>query len=154
MNPSPLDCLADLHSPDKSVRNAATQTLAALGDAAVPLIVPLLDEDSWVLRYRACEVLGLIKNPENNFHLIRKLTDEKDHVRYMAVKGLGLSGDVSVVREIIPMLKDENNFVRRVSVIMLGEFSTDEGIVALQECDKVETDPVVKASLEKVLFVR
>jgi HEAT repeat protein len=147
---SPLSAyLEDLGSPDKAVRNTAAQNLAASGDEAVPLILPLLDDESWVLRYRACEILGLMKNPANNSCLQRKLTDEKDHVRYMAVKGLGLSEDPAAVPAIIPMLSDENNFVRRISVLMLGHLGG--GNRELKELQTRETDPAVRASLKKIL---
>lgn len=148
---SVLDCIADLYHEDKAVRNLAAIKIAGFGEEALPLVTPLLDDASWVIRYRACEILGRISSDESYASLCTMLDDKKDHVRYMAVKGLGLSGRSEAVSLITPMLKDENNFVRRISVIMLGELSVDEGLAALREHAKVESDPVVLASLERAI---
>lgn len=148
MSTSPQECIIRLSDPDKSIRNEASHALAGYGIESLPLVVPLLENESWVIRYRACEVLGLLQNSACSPYLFEKLHDSRDHVRYMAVKGLGLLGDKTAVPVIIPMLEDENPFVRRMTVQTLKKFGGDEATLAVAARMDRETDPaVLKACL-------
>ena len=42
--------ISRLRDPDKKVRGQAAAALAALGDQAIPALVPLLRDDDWVVR--------------------------------------------------------------------------------------------------------
>lgn len=148
--PSPLDCIARLYDSDKKVRNDAARTLAGHGPDVLPLVLPLLDNESWVIRYRACEVLGLLKDPACSPHLLGRLHDSRDHVRYMAVKGLGLLGDRAAVPVIIPMLNDENPFVRRITAQTLAAFGGDEAQQAVTAWAERETDPAVRNACKNI----
>jgi HEAT repeat protein len=117
-----LVCL--LYNVDKSVRNAATTELGNRGFDGFKVAFPLLSDESWVIRYRACEIIGMTKQLETFPMLLEMLTDPSDHVRYMAVKGLGIFGDPRALPDIIHMLEDENQFVRHIAwkvVMILSE---------------------------------
>ncbi|MCP1663134.1 MAG: HEAT repeat domain-containing protein [Methanocalculus sp. MSAO_Arc1] len=104
-----------LRDESKEVRNASTRVLASFGETALPGLAALLSDQWWVVRYRACEALGLMKRPEALPHLSAALSDEKDHVRYMAAKGLLLLGISSAVLDLRPLLEDENPYVRSMA---------------------------------------
>ncbi|MDR0438650.1 MAG: HEAT repeat domain-containing protein [Methanocalculaceae archaeon] len=110
---SDLVCL--LYDVDKSVRNTATIELGTRGSDGFLAALPLLSDESWIIRYRACEIIGMTKQLETFPMLLEMLADPSDHVRYMAVKGLGIFGDPRALPEIIHMLKDENQFVRHIA---------------------------------------
>jgi HEAT repeat protein len=101
------------HDPAKDVRAAAAAALASIGLAALgPLIGALADGD-WVVRYRAAEALGSIRDGRSVTALIQALGDERDHVRYMAAKGLGNLGERRACRPLAAAVSDDNKFVRR-----------------------------------------
>lgn len=107
------DICMQLFSEDKSVRAEATKALAALGIEGALVVLPLLEDDNWVVRYRAAEVIGLSGCKEYAKHLLPLLLDEKDHVRYMAVKSLGAIGDSQYKGDVKALENDENMFVVR-----------------------------------------
>jgi HEAT repeat protein len=109
------DLVRLLYDTDKSVRNAATAELGNRGYEGFAAALSLLSDESWVVRYRACEIIGMTKHSEAFPILLDALADSSDHVRYMAVKGLGTFEDPRALPEIIRMLEDENPFVRRIA---------------------------------------
>lgn len=109
---SPLSLLT---SPDKSVRAQASADLAAAGKSGAEQVLLLLSDKNWILRYRACEVIGNAGCREYAGYLIPLLTDEKDHVRYMAVKSLGKLNCRLEIKKIQERLSDENPFVVRIT---------------------------------------
>jgi len=118
---SDLVCL--LYEADKSVRNAATVELGNRGAEGFAAALPLLSDTSWVVRYRACEIIGMTKQPEAFSVLRETLADPRDHVRYMAVKGLGIFGDARALPDVVRMQEDENPFVRRIAEKVAAELS-------------------------------
>lgn len=112
-----------LADPEKSVRNAAAKELGSRGREGFTAVLPLLDDASWVVRYRACEVVGMTGCAEAYPVLARMLADSRDHVRYMAVKGLGNLGNRTALPAVLEMQKDENPFVRRVAAVAAAQLS-------------------------------
>ncbi|HJJ98878.1 MAG TPA: HEAT repeat domain-containing protein [Methanocorpusculum sp.] len=112
-----------LYAEDKTVRNAAAMELGSRGVDGFEAAVPLLADASWVVRYRACEVIGMTRLPEAFPVLLRLLSDPRDHVRYMAVKGLGILGDVRALPDVVRMQEDENPFVRRIAGKVAADLS-------------------------------
>ncbi|HJJ97058.1 MAG TPA: HEAT repeat domain-containing protein [Methanocorpusculum sp.] len=112
---SSADLVRLLYAEDKAVRNAAAKELGSRGAEGFAAAVPLLADASWVIRYRACEIIGMTRQPEAFPVLLKMLGDPRDHVRYMAVKGLGILGDARALPDVIRMQEDENPFVRRIA---------------------------------------
>jgi HEAT repeat protein len=112
---SSADLVRLLYDADKSVRNAATMDLGNRGYEGFTVALSLLADESWVVRYRACEIIGMTKQLEAFPILLETLADSSSHVRYMAVKGLGIFEDSRALPEIVRMLEDENPFVRRIA---------------------------------------
>jgi HEAT repeat protein len=110
-----------LRDPDKGVREQATMAIVETGEPAVDLLIVLLDDPDWKVRYRAAEALGLMHSQKAVPCLISKLGDGNDHVRYMAAKSLGEIGDCSAEQPLIQRLGDDNEFVRRISTAALAK---------------------------------
>ena len=92
--------LSDLRNLDKNVRAEATDRLIKSGTKAVPYLLPLLDDDDWIIRYRSLEALSGIRDTGTIEAIIKKTDDPKDHVRYMAAKALGFMDDERVIDEL------------------------------------------------------
>jgi len=103
----------------KEERAKAAAYLGGCGTEGIETATPLLSNNDWHLRYRACEILGFTENSTVIPLILPLLHDEKDHVRYMAVKSLGKCGGNNQ-KEIIPLLEDENHFVRRIAQEVLN----------------------------------
>jgi HEAT repeat protein len=104
-----------LHDPVKEVRAAAAAGLASAGRPAISALTEALADGNWVVRYRAAEALGFIRDERSVAALIRALEDRRDHVRYMAAKGLGRLGDKRAGGPLSAALADGNEFVRRAA---------------------------------------
>ena len=100
--------------PEKAVRGQAVLALVRIGTPSIPKVIPLLKNKDWKVRYRAAEVLGLLKCRDAVQPLIESLTDEKDHVRYMAAKSLGLIMDPAALEPLRNCRTDENPYVRKM----------------------------------------
>jgi HEAT repeat protein len=104
-----------LHDPVKDVRAAATAGLASVGRPAIDALTEALADGNWIVRYRAAEALGSVRDERSVTALILALEDRRDHVRYMAAKGLGRLGDRRARGPLSAALADENEFVRRAA---------------------------------------
>jgi HEAT repeat protein len=104
-----------LRDPVKEVRASAGAALASIGIPALGALIGVLSDGNWVVRYRAAEALGGIRDSRSVTALIHSLCDGKDHVRYMAAKGLGKLGEKRARRPLTAALSDENPFVRRAA---------------------------------------
>jgi HEAT repeat protein len=104
-----------LQDPAKDVRAAAAAGLASAGQPAIGALIKALADGNWVVRYRAAEALGSIRNERSVNALIQALGDRRDHVRYIAAKGLGKLGERRAVAPLSAALADENEFVRRAA---------------------------------------
>lgn len=104
-----------MRNEEKSIRKDAAEILGTRGEEAIAPLAALLGDEWWVVRYRACEALGLMMLPDTYPHLCAAVSDERDHVRYMAAKGLGRLGMPEGAYELAPLLEDENPYVRRMA---------------------------------------
>lgn len=100
-----------LFSQEKTVRAEAAKTLGERGEEGGRAVLPLLRAEDWVLRYRAAEVIGLCGHKEFSGFLLPLLADERDHVRYMAVKSLGKIGNSFHADAVKSLADDKNPFV-------------------------------------------
>ncbi|MDO5845715.1 MAG: HEAT repeat domain-containing protein [Methanocorpusculum sp.] len=119
---STSEYLALLYSDDKSVRAEAAKNLAGLGSEGVTAVCPLLSSENWVLRYRACEILGLSGCRDAALLLVPYLSDANDHVRYMAAKSIGRIGNPSFAERIRPLAADANPYVSRMANSILNNW--------------------------------
>jgi HEAT repeat protein len=104
-----------LRDPVKEVRASAGAALTCIGIPALGALIGVLADGNWVVRYRAAEALGGIRDSRSVTALIHCLCDGQDHVRYIAAKGLGKLGDGRAEGPLTVALSDENPFVRRAA---------------------------------------
>jgi HEAT repeat protein len=147
---------ADLRSTSKEVRAEAARRLGEAGLDAVPGLLQTVRDPDWVIRYRAVEALASIGDPRVDGVLIASLSDERDHVRYMAAKGLGIRRSACALASLIRCLEDENEFVRMCVAQTLAALGDPQAIPALDNRLRNErvarvTEELIKAhaTLEK-----
>ena len=107
--------IRSLYDPEKAVRSQAAMSLVGIGIPVIPKVIPLLNDKDCKVRYRAAEVLGLIKSRDAVRSLVESLSDKKDHVRYMAAKSLGLIGDPAALEPLMKCRFDENPHVKKMA---------------------------------------
>jgi len=140
---------SDLRSLDKDVRAVATCTLVGIGTPAIPALMKLLNDDEWVIRYRAAEALGGIRDTGTIDALILLTADQKDHVRYMATKALSQMQDSRVVPVLIRMLCDDHIYTRKIAAMGLLAAGDSTAYLSLQKAMECEPDPDVRTILQK-----
>ena len=143
--------LSGLRSAEKEVRALSMENLVKTGTSAVSDLQTLLEDDNWVIRYRAAEALGGIGDIGSIDPLIRLTSDPKDHVRYMATKSLGRMQDPRVVPVLTRMLSDDHSYTRRIAADGLSMSGDNTIVDSLQEAMKHESDPDVLASLSAAI---
>jgi len=140
-----------LRSPEKDTRKRATENLARLGSKSVLSLIPLLDDKDWIVRYRAAEALGMIRDERSVSPLLVCLKDEKDHVRYMSAKSLGEFKIPEIGIALIPLLKDENDYVRKTAAHSIKKSGSPTAIEEIRKALSHEEDPVVAERFREIL---
>lgn len=140
-----------LYNSDKTVRQNATKSLVECRQKSVLPLLNILDDPDWVVRYRAAEALGLIKDARAVNPLTRKLKDPKDHVRYMAAKGLGFFQDKELSFSLIPLLRDENEYVRRITAVSLGNMGGNIAYKYLIKSVETEQNTKTKEAMAEAI---
>ncbi|MHC4556004.1 MAG: HEAT repeat domain-containing protein [Planctomycetota bacterium] len=102
-----------------SVRNSAIESLCKIGPPTVLPLINALEDEYWIIRWRASETLGRIGNLQAVQPLINALGDNNEWVRRRAAESLGLIGDEQAVQPLINALKDESQNVRTVATMAL-----------------------------------
>jgi len=144
-------CISSLWDKDKNVRALNMQKIADKGKTAVPSLLPLLSDPDWVIRYRASEALGLIKDPETISPLIDLTRDEKDHVRYMAAKSLGGMEDPRVVPVLIGLLSDSHSYTRKIAASGLIGKQDERALLPLKLAFESESDASTREILHDAI---
>jgi HEAT repeat protein len=140
-----------LHDRDKQVRACAMEGLVTIGRGAVPALIAALQDEWWVVRYRAAEALGKIGDETALHSLEEALGDEKDHVRYMAAKGLGGYARQSSVAPLALCLEDGNEYVRKRAALSLGAIGGGRARALLSARLAKEQHPEVRGAIAGAL---
>lgn len=104
-----FDELRDVEEPElrEGARQEAVIKLHPIGRPSVEILIEYLQDDDWVVREAAADVLGKIADVRAVEPLIERLRVDKDTgVKELAVKALGLIGDsrpVELLIELIPI---------------------------------------------------
>src|SRR5581483_2261413 len=87
-------------------RMAAVEQLLGIGRPSVEILIEYLEDEDWVVREAAADLLGKIGDVRAVLPLMERLQSDKDTgVKELAVKALGLIGDprpVELLVELIP----------------------------------------------------
>lgn len=104
-----MDRLRDVEESElrEGARQEAVTSLHPIGRPSVEILIEYLEDDDWVVREAAADVLGKIGDVRAVEPLIERLKKDKDTgVKELAAKGLGLIGDsrpVDLLIEMIPI---------------------------------------------------
>ncbi len=102
-----MDELRDVEESElrEGARQEAVQKLHPIGRPGVEILIEYLEDDDWVVREAAADVLGKIGDVRAVEPLIKRLTQDQDTgVKELATKGLGLIGDARPVELLIDMI--------------------------------------------------
>ena len=102
-----MDELRDVEESElrEGARQEAVQKLHPIGRPSVEILIEYLEDDDWVVREAAADVLGKIGDVRAVEPLIDRLKRDKDTgVKELATKGLGLIGDARPVPLLIDMI--------------------------------------------------
>lgn len=84
--------IAALQDKDGMARKHAREHLVELGEAATPLLVPLLSDHDSQTRWEAAKALGRIADPASVPALVQSLEDRDDDVSWLAAEALSVIG--------------------------------------------------------------
>lgn len=102
-----MDELRDVEQSElrEAARQEAVQKLHPIGRPIVEILIEYLEDDDWVVREAAADVLGKIGDVRAVEPLIERLKRDNDTgVKELATKGLGLIGDARPVDLLIDMI--------------------------------------------------
>ncbi len=104
-----FDKLRGIEEPGEreQVRMEVVQELLAIGRPSVEILIEYLEDDDWIVREAAADLLGKIGDVRAVEGLMERLRADKDSgVKELAIKALGLIGDarpVELLIEAIPI---------------------------------------------------
>ncbi len=120
-----------LKDPNKLVRSAALQALAAMEGPVDPAqVAPLLRDSDLDVQNKAVDLLCRSKHPDTVRHLVEVLKDESEYSRRAAVEVLNVVGDESSVRYLLQAIKDADWWVRSRAADALGKIGGPQVISA------------------------
>ena len=123
--------LATLKDPNKLVRSAALQSIAAMEGPVDPaLVAPLLRDSDLDVQNKAVDLLCRSKHPDTVRHLVDVLKDESEYTRRAAVEVLNVVGDEGSVRFLLQAIKDTDWWVRSRAADALGKIGGPQVIGA------------------------
>lgn len=139
-----INCLRS--EENAGLRNAAVETLEAIGAGAVHTLLLYINDDDHDLRKQIVDILGNIGDKQAIPHLIESLSDPDENVKSAAAENLGKIGDDEAVTSLTGALKKEDlllQFSALEALCLIGRAVPIENIKPLLE------NPLLrKASLE------
>jgi len=111
-----------LHANDASLDSQVVQILVRIGPVAIPALSKTMQEAHPLVRAKAAEALGGIKDRIALPVLLDALRGEFYTVRTSAAAALGEIGDPQAMPALIAALKDTEPQVRIAAVLALGRF--------------------------------
>lgn len=127
---------------------ALAGALGALGGAAVPPLLRLLDSDDKETRRWAAQALGLARDSRAVESLIKRLGDSRSDARKAAALALGEIGDPRAFDPLVKALANRDQETRRAAAIALGAIGSDQAVDALCAISEDPNEPVQLAVVE------
>lgn len=116
----------------KAVREEASSALAAIGEAAIPLLLDALQHVEWLVRLHSVEALGKMRSPRTVEPLLSVLFNDQDSaIREDAVRALADIGDTQAVEFLITAMRDPG--LRTLAVEALGRIGDRRAVPVLIE---------------------
>ncbi|MEK7484759.1 MAG: HEAT repeat domain-containing protein [Planctomycetota bacterium] len=129
IHPHP-DLIAKAKHFNLTVRLSLIDALISIGNnSIIPILIQLLSDEVWQIRYRALTSLEAIGNYFAAEYIHQVIKDPEEVVRQHAAICLGNLHHHSSVPWLMKMLKDEDAVVRQLSIRALGNFGPNAEII-------------------------
>ncbi|HOO76952.1 MAG TPA: HEAT repeat domain-containing protein [bacterium] len=109
-----------LDSPTPADRSAACLAAAERGPAAVDELIPLLDDESMLVRHSSAFALARIGGERVESLFTRGLSSKNAEMRRMSALGLGMMGKMDSFEAVEPLMGDPDWEVRWAAAYALG----------------------------------
>lgn len=140
-------CLED---PSTTVVNDAIEILSRVGDAAIDVILPLLDSKDHDIRKFGCDILGNLRYTESVYDLIELLNDPHVNVAIAAGEALGKLGHPEAVPHLIRALQHPDTWLKCIAAEALGKIGDTRAVdpfIAMSDSE----DPIVLYTVIKAM---
>jgi len=137
---------------DPASRTAEYEALAgalgALGNAALPPLLRLVDSEDPEARRWVAHALGLIRNPEASNPLVKMLDDSRSEVRKAAALALGSIGSPGALEPLLKSAGSRDPETRRAAVAALGRLGSPAAVPKLIAVLEDPNEPLQLAAVE------
>lgn len=142
-----------LDDDDTMVRVTAIKAMQTIGNrTAVSKLAPLLTDYNGFVVTTALEVLSTLGGQEARAALVQALDSEDTEVRRTAIRGL--ANFPGSEQSVLPYLNDTDWATRMAAMESLGGCTSDLVKEGVLQAFKLETDPIVKKTMESYLDAR
>jgi hypothetical protein len=118
---------------NSKTRRVICDALSEIGQNAIELIAPFIDDRRWFLVRNITYILGRIGKDQAFPHIQKALNHEDLRVRREAIQALGLIGNPKAVGLLVKALSDEDLRIRSLAAINLGKGGKAAGLIPLLE---------------------
>jgi HEAT repeat protein len=124
------DLIAQLADTDAHTRRKARQTIALIGEPAVPRLSRLLDSPSVPVRWNAAKTLADIATPSSIPGLAKILSDEEFDIRWIAAEGLVAVGPTALPPMLRMLIEEPDSaYIRHGARHVLKGLSTGNDVI-------------------------
>jgi len=127
---------------------ALAAALGALGSAAAPPLLGLLNSEEQETRRWVAHALGIARDARSLVPLIQRLADNRSDVRKEAALALGEIRDPSALDPLIQSLAHRDSETRRAAALALGTIGEARAVGALCAAAEDPNEPVQLAVVE------
>jgi HEAT repeat protein len=128
--------------PQTTPGELAAAALVSIGSRAVPSLLTVLQQASWIARRNAAWALGALDDPRGVVPVTTALRDREPGVREQAAWALGAMDAATAVQGLVATLKDPDDRVRRQAAWALGAIGDSSAVTGLIETLKDESHDV------------
>jgi HEAT repeat protein len=122
-----------LSSKDGVSRQSAREDLVAMGRAATPILIQLVEDGRSMVRWEAALALKDISDPAAVDALVVALRDEEGDVRWVAAEALAGIGKASLIPLLRSLTEHADSFELRDSAPVVIGFLQDPGLREMLE---------------------
>ncbi len=125
------------------------KALIAIGPAAVPAIIEMLDDSDEDVRYDAAYLLGKIEDERCVEPLIAALEDNDSWVRWEAASSLGELQAVEAIEALIGLFDDDEDYVQEAAVDALQQIGVPavERLLEIYRDEEAQNKDLVESAL-------
>ena len=139
-----------LSDSSTTILNAAIAILSRIGDAAIDLILPLLDSRDHDIRKFGCDILGNLRYADSIYELIELLNDPHVNVAIAAGEALGKIGNLEAVPYLIRALQHHDTWMKCIAAEALGKIGDQRAVDPFISMSVYE-DPIVLYTVIKAM---